>query len=258
MPALIAKEPSPLPKRLEGHSPSPEPLPLTQSGPNVPLGTAAQLKQTLHPGAELRRTQEEPGSDEVIVRSQEPLDPPSVRTVEEQRCHQDTSSPRLDLQTNLPNIELEETTLALLHSLKNETSRRVQPARYRPVGASDATTEGVDSSIIEAAEKARTVTPIIPLGTKIMLYNGPAKEGEKEVRWELSAGQRAGYYGEKNGEGEEEDIPATEFWEIEGWDALAEGEDEDVRDEQGSTLVVTNGATPNLPMASGLVAISTI
>lgn len=255
-PAPIAKELSPLPNQLKGHSPSPELLPLTQSGPSVPLGsTAAQLKQTLPPIAELRGVQEEPEHDEGIVRSQEPLEPLSVRTIREQRCPRDTSSPQLDLQTSVLNTEPEETALALLHSLKNETSRRVQPARYRPVGASDATTEGVDSSIIEAAEKARTVKPIIPPGTKFILYNGPAKVGEKEVKWELSAGQRAGYYGEKNGEGEEEGMPVTEFWEIEGWDAFAEGEEEAVGDEQGHTLVVTNGATPGSSVVSGLLAI---
>ena len=158
----------------------------------------------------------------------------------------------------MPNTETEENTLALLHSLKNETSRRVQPARYRPVGASDATTEGVDSSIIEAAEKARTVKPIIPHGTKFILYNGPAKESETEVKWELSVGQRAGYYGDKNGEEEEEDMPVTKFWEIEGWGALGEGEDEDIRDEQGHTLVVTNGVTPDSPVVSRLFAVLTV
>ena len=143
----------------------------------------------------------------------------------------------------MSNAVPEETSLALLHSLKNETARRVQPARYRPVGASDATTEGVDSSIIEAAEKARTVQPIIPPGTKFLLYNGPAKEGEQDVKWELSAGQRAGYYSEKNGEGHGEDMPATEYWEIEGWDAGLEDEDDKVVDEQGQPPVGTNGAT---------------
>ena len=155
----------------------------------------------------------------------------------------------------MTNAEQEEASLALLHSLKNETSRRVQPARYRPVGASDATTEGVDSSIIEAAEKARTVKPIIPPGTKFLLYNGPAKESEKVVKWELSAGQRAVYYGEKNGEGEEEYVPDTKCWEIEGWDALAEGEDDD---ELGHAPVVTNGATLDLSEVSTELAGSTI
>jgi hypothetical protein len=154
----------------------------------------------------------------------------------------------------MPNAEPEEASLALLHSLKNETSRRVQPARYRPVGASDATTEGVDSSIIEAAEKARTVKPIIPPGTKFLLYNGPAKEGEKEAKWELSAGQRTGYYSEKNGEGDGENIPVTECWEIKGWDALAEGEDDDVADEPGHAPVVTNGATSDSPVVSAVLA----
>lgn len=138
----------------------------------------------------------------------------------------------------MSNPEPDEASLALLHSLNNETSRRVQPARHRPVGASDATTEGVDSSIIEAAEKSRTVKPIIPPGTKFLLYNGPAKEGEQEVKWELSAGQRAGYYSEKNGEGYEEGMPINEYWE------LAEGEGDEVADEPGHAPVVTNGTTP--------------
>jgi len=112
----------------------------------------------------------------------------------------------------------------------------------------------VDSSIIEAAEKARTVQPIIPPGTKFLLYNGPAKEGEQDVKWELSAGQRAGYYSEKNGEGHGEDMPATEYWEIEGWDAGSEGGNDEVADEQGQLLVVTNGATAEPSVVGALRA----
>lgn len=227
----------------EGRSPFIDPFLLTQSGPNDPHDTTAiQWRQQSHPVAELSRVHEEPEHEEVIERSQEPLCLHSGSTIGEGPR---TSSPQLDLQTTMSNAEQEETSLALLHSLKNETSRRVQPARYRPVGASDATTEGVDSSIIEAAEKARTITPIIPPGTKFLLYNGPAKEGELEVKRELSAGQRAGYYSEKNTEGHEEDMPTTECWEIEGWSALAESEDNGVADERAHPLVVTNGAIPN-------------
>ncbi len=239
-PALSAQEPSP-PR--EGRSPSPDPLLLTHSEPNVSPGTTTiQSKQRSRPVAELSRVHEEPEHEEAIVRFQEPLYPHSDRIIKEGPCAQHPSSPRLDLQTAMSNTEPDETSLALLHSLKNETARRVQPARYRPVGASDATTEGVDSSIIEAAEKARTVKPIIPPGTKFLLYNGPAKEGEQDVKWELSAGQLAGYYSEKHGEGYEEDMPATEYWEIEGWDAVSEREGDEVADEQNQPPVVTNGA----------------
>lgn len=234
----------------EGRSPSPDPLLLIHSGPNNPHGTTAiQSRQRSRPVTELSRVHEEPEREDVIVRSQEPLCLHSVRTIRESLG---TSSPRLDLQTTMSNAEPEETSLALLHSLKNETSRRVQPARYRPVGASDATTEGVDSSIIEAAEKARTVKPIIPPGTKFLLYNGPVKEGELEVKRELSAGQRAGYYSEKNRDGYEEDMPATECWEIEGWGTLAESEDDGVADEQGHPPVVTNGIIPNSSMVGAV------
>lgn len=250
-PAPSAKEQSP-PR--EGRSPSPDPLLLIHSGPNVPPGTTAiQSRQRPRPVAELARVDEELEHEEAIVRSHEPLYPHSVRTIKEGPCPQDASSPRPDLQTTMPNPEPDETSLALIQSLKNETSRRVQPTRYRPVGASDATTEGVDSSIIEAAEKARTVKPIIPLGTKFLLYNGPAKEGEQEVKWELSAGQRAGYYGEKNGDGYEEDMPTTEHWEVEGWDALAEGEDDEAADERRHARVITNGVTPNSSAVSAVL-----
>ena len=247
---LTAKEPS---TERDGRSPPPDPLLLTQPGPNLSsVTTAVQSKQSPGPIAELSGVHEEPEHEEAIIRSQEPPYSYSAPTIKGEPCPRDTSSPRPDLQTT--NAEPEETSLALLHSLKNETSRRVQPARYRPVGASDATTEGVDSSIIEAAEKARTVKPIIPPGTKFLLYNGPAKEGEKEVKWELSAGQRAGYYSEKNGEGNEDDMPVTECWKIEGWDALAEGKDDDVADGQGHAPVVTNRATPDSSAVSAVLA----
>lgn len=246
---LSAKEPSP-PR--EGRSPSPDPLLLTHSEPNVPPGTTTiQSKQWSRPVVELSRVHEEPEHEEAIVRSQE--HPLLDCIIKEGPCAQRPSSPGLDLQTAMSNAVPEETSLALLHSLKNETARRVQPARYRPVGASDATTEGVDSSIIEAAEKARTVKPIIPPGTKFLLYNGPTKEGEQDVKWELSAGQRAGYYSEKTGEGHGEDMPATEYWEIEGWGASSEGEDDKV-DEQGQLPVVTNGATAEPPVVGALRA----
>jgi hypothetical protein len=235
-PALAAKELSPI---HEGRSPSPDPLVLTHPAPNGT--TAIQSRQRPHPVIELSRLHEEPEHEEAIVPSQEPLYPNLVRTIHEGPCP-------LGLQTAISNTEPDEASLALLHSLNNETSRRVQPARHRPVGASDATTEGVDSSIIEAAEKARTVKPIIPPGRKFLLYNGPAKEGEQEVKWELSAGQRAGYYSEKNGEGYEEDMPINEYWE------LAEGEGDEVADEPRHAPVVTNGATPALSVVSAVLS----
>jgi len=189
-PALSAKEPSP-PR--EGRSPSPDTLLLTHSGPNVPPGTTTiQSEQRSRLAAELSRVHEEPEHEEAIVRSQR-TSLPSFRPHYKRRSLRSTSLiPRLDLQTAMSNTDPGETSLALLHSLKNETARRVQPARYRPVGASDATTEGVDSSIIESSRKGPHSTTIIPPGTKFLLYNGPAKEGEQDVKWELSAGQRAG------------------------------------------------------------------
>jgi len=219
---------------------------LTHSGPNVPPGTTvAQSKQTLLP------VFEEPEHEETVVPPLEPIDPLSVHTINDAPCLRGPSPPRLEPQTTIPDAEQEEASLALLRSLKNETSRRVQPARHRPVGASDATTEGVDSSIIEAAEKARTVKPIIPPGTKFVLYNGPVKEGEKEVKWELSAGQRAGNYGENNSEGGEEGIPVIDIWEVEEWDALAECEDDDVG---GHAPVITNGVTLDSCVVSAVIA----
>jgi hypothetical protein len=239
-PVPDTKELSPALEQPEGYGLSAGPLPLTPSGPNIPSATATiQSQRPPPPAAELPGVQEEPEQEKAVETSQEPLGPPPVHAITEEPYPRDTSPLLLDLQTTIPSAEPGDPSLALIHSLQNATSRRVQPARYRPVGASDATTEGVDSSIIEAAEKSRTIKPIIPHGMKFLLYNGPAKEGEKEVKRELSAGQRAGYYGEKNGEGEVEDMPSTEFWVIEGWDALAEG---DVRGE-GHAPMFTNGVT---------------
>jgi hypothetical protein len=243
VPAPATEEPSSL-QQPERRRPSPDPPLLIHSESSVPSGTTAVQSKQSPPIAESQRVHEEPFHEETIVPSQ---DSPTSHTIKEEPCRQATSSPQIGLQTALPNSEPDECSLALIHSLKNEVSRRVQPARYRPFGASDATTEGVDSSIIEAAEKARTIKPIIPHGTKFLLYNGPARVGEKKVKWELSPGQRAGYYGEKNCEVEGENVPVTEYWEIEGWDALAEGEDDDDGNERGGVPVITNGTTFGSP-----------